>query len=80
MPNAPIHIPAELAKVRDNIAATLARDNAPDDFDVHAWLQEWLRTPQPCLGGVLPSELLDSPSGIERVVRVLGSLMSNSYQ
>lgn len=80
MPNAPIPIPAELTKVRDDLAAALALDNAPDDFDVDTWLQEWLRLPQRALGGVPPMELLDSKSGIEQVERVLGSLMSGSYQ
>lgn len=80
MPSAPILIPHELAKVRDDLAAALALDNAPEDFDVDAWLQEWLHHPQPALGGALPMDLLNSGGEIEQVVRLLGSLMSNSYQ
>ena len=80
MPSHPILIPPQLAKVREDLAATLALDNAPADFDVDAWLQEWLRLPQPALGGVAPMEMLNSGSGIEHVVRLLGSLTSNSYQ
>lgn len=76
----PILIPPELAKVRDDLAATLARDNAPADFDVDAWLHGWLHHPQPALGGALPMDFLNSGGDIEHVVRLLGSLMSNSYQ
>lgn len=80
MPNVPTPIPAELTKIRDDLAAALAQDKAQEEFDVDTWLQEWLRLPQPALGGVPPMELLVTPGGVERVVRILGSLMSSSYQ
>ncbi len=80
MPIKPIHLPPELIKIRGELAAVLALDNAPWDFDIDAWLQEWLRLPQPALGGVAPMDMLNSRSGIEHVTRILGSLMSSSYQ
>lgn len=76
----PIQLPPELIKIRSELAAVLALDNATGDFDVDAWLQDWLRLPQPALGGVAPMDMLYSRSGIEQVTRILGSLMSNSYQ
>lgn len=80
MPNVPTPIPAELTKIRDDLAAILALDKPQEDFDVDTWLQEWLRLPQPALGGVPPMELLVTPGGVERALRILGSLMSSSYQ
>ncbi|MGX5672464.1 antitoxin Xre/MbcA/ParS toxin-binding domain-containing protein [Thermomonas fusca] len=80
MPGAPVQLPPELRKIRDDLSAALALNDAPEDFDIDAWLQEWLRLPQPALGGVAPMDMLNSRSGIEQVTRILGSLMSNSYQ
>ncbi|MDH5540593.1 MAG: MbcA/ParS/Xre antitoxin family protein, partial [Rhizobacter sp.] len=36
--------------------------------------------PQPSLGGRRPAELIDTPTGIEVVSRLLGSIESGSYQ
>ncbi|HEY1057989.1 MAG TPA: MbcA/ParS/Xre antitoxin family protein [Limnobacter sp.] len=50
-----------------------------DQFDVVKWLGQWIEQPQPALGGQKPSELLDTPTGIELVCRVLGALQSGAY-
>jgi putative toxin-antitoxin system antitoxin component (TIGR02293 family) len=49
-------------------------------FDAGRWLGTWLERPQPALGGRRPSELLDTPTGLEVVTRLLGSLRSGAYQ
>jgi len=49
-------------------------------FDVQKWFGAWLELPQPALDGQAPAELLDTPSGVEAVARVLGALESGSYQ
>lgn len=49
------------------------------NFDVEAWVGRWIRTPQPALGGAPPAELLDTPSGRQSVMRVLGALQSGAY-
>ncbi len=49
-------------------------------FEVAPWLGEWIETPQPALGGRKPADLLDTPSGLDAVMRVLGALESGAYQ
>jgi putative toxin-antitoxin system antitoxin component (TIGR02293 family) len=49
-------------------------------FDTARWLGRWIEQPQPALGGLRPAELLDTPTGAEIVMRLLGALESGSYQ
>jgi len=49
-------------------------------FDVHKWFGAWIELPQPALDGMKPADLLDTPSGVEAVARVLGALESGAYQ
>ena len=49
-------------------------------FDVVRWMGQWIERPQPSLGGHKPSELIDTPTGLEMVARVLGALRSGAYQ
>ncbi len=66
-------------RVEDMLAAD--DDNpAATGFDVEAWVGQWIRRPQPALGGLAPAELLDTPSGRDSVMRVLGAIQSGAYQ
>lgn len=47
-------------------------------FDTSRWLGKWIRKPQPALGGRRPEDLLDTPTGIETVMRVLGAIQSGA--
>ena len=49
-------------------------------FDSAKWLGQWLERPQPSLGGRKSAELIDTPTGIEVVARLLGAIESGSYQ
>ncbi len=53
---------------------------AAADFDAAKWLGRWLEIPQPSLGGRRPAELLDTPTGVEIVGRLLGAIESGAYQ
>ena len=76
-----IPVPAQIEAVKREIQARIeAQDDSPPGFDIDLWLQEWLRRPQPALGGREPAELLSSEAGIESVRRALGSALSGSYQ
>ena len=33
------------------------------DFDVEKWVGRWIQRPQPALGGLMPAELMGTPSG-----------------
>lgn len=54
---------------------------APDaqGFDAARWLGRWIERPQQPLGGLAPAQLLDTPSGLEAVARVLGAAQSGAY-
>jgi putative toxin-antitoxin system antitoxin component (TIGR02293 family) len=53
---------------------------AAADFDTGRWLGEWLERPQPALGGRKPAELVDTPTGLAVVTRLLGAIESGAYQ
>ena len=50
------------------------------DFDAAKWLGLWIERPQPSLGGQKPADLIDTPTGVEIVARLLGSIESGAYQ
>jgi uncharacterized protein (DUF2384 family) len=49
-------------------------------FDIEGWVGRWIKRAQPALGGLAPAELMDTPSGRESVMRLLGALQSGAYQ
>lgn len=67
-----------LAKAQDMVSRSTAREAR--DFDAAKWLGHWLQLPQPALGGRKPCDLLDTPSGLAVVLKLLGSLESGAYQ
>lgn len=66
---------AKAQEMVDNSTAQEARD-----FDAAKWLGKWLEIPQPALGGRKPSELVDTPTGLDVVLRLLGAIESGAYQ
>lgn len=65
------------------LARTLAADSTAAQaagFDSAHWLGQWLDRPQPSLGGRKPGDLIDTPTGLNAVSRLLGSIASGSYQ
>ncbi len=62
------------AMVADSTAADAA------GFDSARWLGQWLDRPQPSLGGRRRGDLVDTPTGLDAVSRLLGSIASGSYQ
>lgn len=68
-----------LLGIAQSIVAESTHENAAQ-FDVAKWLGRWIEHPQPALGGRKPADLLDTPTGIDVVARLLGSLQSGAYQ
>jgi uncharacterized protein (DUF2384 family) len=65
------------------LAQSIASNSLHPDakkFDSGKWLGEWIESPQPALGGIKPSELLDTEAGGQRVYQVLAAIESGSYQ
>lgn len=67
-----------LGMARDIVANSTAPE--AEDFDAAKWLGQWLETPQPALGGRKPAQLIDTPTGLEVVARLLGAIESGAYQ
>lgn len=61
--------------IADNSTAAQA-----EGFDAAKWLGQWIERPQPALGGRKPADLIDTPTGVEVVARLLGSIESGAYQ
>lgn len=51
-----------------------------EQFDVAKWFGKWIALPQPALGGLKPAQLLDTPTGVKIVARLLGAIESGAYQ
>jgi putative toxin-antitoxin system antitoxin component (TIGR02293 family) len=65
------------------LAQDIVTDSTAEDaqgFDAARWLGQWIERPQPALGGRRPAELLDTPTGVEVVARLLGSIRSGAFQ
>ena len=69
----------KLLLLADRIVADSLHPDAKG-FDAGKWLGEWIERPQRALGGMKPSELLDTEEGSQHVIRLLGALESGSYQ
>jgi putative toxin-antitoxin system antitoxin component (TIGR02293 family) len=67
-----------VAIVQDIVAHSTAQQTK--GFDAAKWLGQWLDRPQPSLGGRKPAELIDTPTGVEIVARLLGAIESGAYQ
>jgi putative toxin-antitoxin system antitoxin component (TIGR02293 family) len=65
------------------IAQDMVRNStAPEakGFDAAKWLGKWIEQPQAALGGRKAADLIDTPTGVDVVARLLGSIESGAYQ
>jgi putative toxin-antitoxin system antitoxin component (TIGR02293 family) len=71
-----------MAKLIAKARSMVANSTAPEakGFDAARWLGKWLDVPQPALGGRRPSELVDTPTGLDIVLKLLGAIESGTYQ
>lgn len=67
-----------IAKANEIVANSTAKE--AKELDAARWLGQWLEVPQPALGGCRPSELVDTPTGLAVVLKVLGAIESGAYQ
>jgi len=70
---------ARLLAIADDMVAD---STVPDarNFDTAKWLGQWIGRSQPALGGRKPAELLDTPTGVAMVTKLLGAIRSGAYQ
>lgn len=69
---------SDVERILDKACRLLPDDNK--SFDVGKWFAEWIKQPQPSLGGMKPEQLLDTPTGRGMVARVIGAMGSGAYQ
>lgn len=71
-----------IAKLLGTAKAIVENSTSPEakGFDSAKWLGKWLERPQPALGGRKPADLIDTPTGVEVVTRLLGAIESGAYQ
>jgi len=69
---------ARLLGIAESIASNSTAPEARG-FNAAEWLGKWIERPQPALGGKKPADLLDTPTGIEVVSRLLGAIESGAY-
>lgn len=60
---------SDVERILDKACRLLPDDN--NSFDVGKWFAEWIKQPQPSLGGMKPEQLLDTPTGRGMVARVV---------
>jgi uncharacterized protein (DUF2384 family) len=75
---AAIGIAKLIAKAEEMVADSTASEAS--GFDATKWLGRWLEIAQPALGGHKPSALLDTPTGLQVVLKLLGAIESGAYQ
>ncbi|WP_371282367.1 antitoxin Xre/MbcA/ParS toxin-binding domain-containing protein [Dokdonella sp.] len=76
-----IALPEELEEVFRSLESALDAQGAiPFGFKFDHWRGEWLKRPQPALGGSRPTDLMITPDGIRSVRRVLGAIIGGAYQ
>ncbi|MEB2541752.1 MULTISPECIES: MbcA/ParS/Xre antitoxin family protein [Burkholderia] len=51
----------------------------PDGFDARAWLNDWLQSAIPALGGRKPVDYLHSPDGIALITQMLNGMQTGAY-
>ena len=65
-----------------NTVQTMLDDSTHPDaktLDAARWLGQWIEQPQPALGGQKPADMMDTPTGMAMVSRVLGAVASGAY-
>lgn len=63
----------------EQVRQMVERSGDPTGFDASKWLAAWIDTPNPALGGLPPSDYLDTHEGVQVVRRLLAQMESGAY-
>jgi len=63
----------------EQVRQMVERSGDPAGFDASKWLAAWIDAPNPALGGLPPSDYLDTHEGIQVVRRLLAQMESGAY-
>jgi putative toxin-antitoxin system antitoxin component (TIGR02293 family) len=69
----------EILKYRSEIYLRQAKIHALDVFGNNDTVQNWLEEKNPALDGFTPTELLNSPAGLERVIDLVNAIRYGVY-
>ncbi len=71
-----------MARLLGTAQGIVSNSTSPEarDFDSAKWLGQWLEKPQPALGGRKAAEIIDTPTGVDVVAKLLGAIESGAYQ
>ncbi len=69
----------EIVKYQSEIYLRQAKIYALDVFENSDTVENWLEEKNPALDGFTPSELLDSPIGLERVIDLINAIRHGVY-
>ena len=69
----------EIVKYQSEIYLRQAKIHALDVFGNSDTVQNWLEQKNPALDGFSPSELLDNPAGLERVIDLVNAIRHGVY-
>ena len=61
------------------VEAMVQESGEPDGFDAAAWVQNWIETANPALGGQPPKALMKSVTGQTVVSDLLAQMQSGAY-
>lgn len=64
----------------EEMMATQKHNPSAKNFDAKKWVGEWIQEAQPAIGGRAPIDIMDTPTGRESVMRLLGAMQSGAYQ
>ena len=63
----------------DQIRSMVAESGTPEGFDAAGWVLTWMATPNPALGGRLPSEFDQNDEGQETLLRLIAQMQCSAY-
>lgn len=58
---------------------SMAQGMCDSDFSARAWVEQWLKTPHPALGGRPPEDLLSDDEGRQGVISLLAEMEAGAY-
>ena len=70
---------AELVDIAARIVRESGTPGASGEFDASSWVDEWVHTPHPALGGQCPMQLLGTAEGRDAVRSLLERQQSGAY-
>ncbi|MEK7920970.1 MbcA/ParS/Xre antitoxin family protein [Burkholderia contaminans] len=71
--------PAVVEMLTAQVQRMVEESGNPDGFDAPSWLNEWIHSPLPALGGNCPVDHLHTPEGVDLISRMLASAQTGAY-